>query len=174
MENKFLHIKKEYDNFDNHLLKQGQLPMWDTGVGFYSPAVLTEVFDLFKKINLQNYRNFIDLGSGDGRITLTAALFTNASGIEIDPRLVSASVEMNRRLNLNAKFLQHNFLDYNISNHDIIFINPDQPMHRGLENKFLNELKGKLIVYNPHFHPTQLRKKQDFNLNGTFAALYSL
>lgn len=174
METKFLAIKKEYDNFDRNLLKEGKLPMWDTGAGFYSSAVLTEVFELFKKINLQDYRNFLDLGSGDGRVVLTASLFTKATGVEIDSGLVDSSLQIKRKLGLNAGFIQANFDDYRISGHDIVFVNPDRPMHRGMEKKFLDELKGKLIVYGPHFHPTLLKKHDDFNINGTYAAVYSL
>ena len=174
MESKFLAIKKEYENFDRSLLRQGKLPMWDTGAGFYSSVVLTEVFGLFKKINLQNYNNFLDLGSGDGRVVLTASLFTKATGIEIDPRLVDSALQIKRKLGLNAGFIQTNFYDYKISGHDIVFVNPDEPMHRGLEKKFLNELKGKLIVYGPHFHPTLLRKHNDFYINGNYSAVYSL
>lgn len=174
METKFLTIKKEYENFDRNLLKQGQLPLWDTGVGFYSAAILTETFELFKKINLQNYNHFLDLGSGDGRVVLTASLFTKATGIEIDPKLIAASLNIKQKLGLDAEFIQTNFYDYRISGHDIVFVNPDGPMHRGLENKFLNELRGKLIVYGHHFHPTLLRKHRDFNINGNYMAVYSI
>ena len=173
MDNKFLAIKKEYENFDKSLLEKGKLPMWDTGAGFYSSAVLTEVFDLFKRINLGSYSHFLDLGSGDGRVVLAASLFTKATGIEIDPKLIDSSLEIKRRLDLNAGFVNANFYDYKISEHDIVFVNPDAPMHRGLEKKFLDELSGKLVVYGPHFHPTMLKKHVDFDVNGTYAALYS-
>ena len=172
MEKRFNLIKKEYDNFDKNLLRRGQLPMWDTGVGFYSSAVLTEVFKLFKKVGLQNYRHFLDLGSGDGRVVLAASLFTRSTGVEIDPRLVVASQHMKQRLRLKANFIQKNFYDYHIGKHDIVFVNPDQPMQRGMENKLLDELKGHLIVYGPHFHPTLLRMKRRFNINGTYVGVY--
>jgi|TARA_B100001971_G_C18143473_1_gene511685 hypothetical protein len=170
----FLAIKKEYEDFDKSLLKRGQLPMWDTGVGFYSPAILAEVFELFKKINLQNYKHFLDLGSGDGRVVLTASLFTKATGVEIEPTLISKSNHLRNRLDLKANFIRKNFYDYKISNHDIVFVNPDQPMHRGMENKLLNELRGHVIVHGPHFHPTLLRKQKDFEINSTYMAVYSL
>jgi hypothetical protein len=46
-------------------------------------------------------------------------------------------------------------------------------MHRGVENKLLNELNGKLILYGHHFHPEQLKKEKDFVINGTLITVYS-
>ena len=78
MEDKFQEIKKEYDDFDKALMKQGRLPMKDTGIGFWNASPSSDVFELFKKLQLQNYKHLLDLGSGDGRVTLIASLFTKA------------------------------------------------------------------------------------------------
>ena len=42
---KFENIKSEYDNFYNELLRNGKLPLWDTGRGFYGNAISGEIFD---------------------------------------------------------------------------------------------------------------------------------
>lgn len=173
MKRKFLEIKKEYKNFETSLLKRGKLPMWDTGIGYYSSAELKEVFELFQKINLSRYKNFLDLGSGDGRVVLTASLFTNATGIEIDPGLFSKSLQMKEKLKLPASFINKNYFDYHIGKHDLVFLHPDQPLHRGIEKKLINELKGHLVVYGHHFHPTLLIKQKAFNINNNYIALYS-
>ena len=40
------------------------------------------------------------------------------------------------------------------------------------EQKLLKELKGKLIVYGPHFHPEQLNKQETLEINGTKICIY--
>jgi len=174
MEDRFNAIKKEYDDFDKSLMKQGKLPMRDTGIGFWNASPSKDIFELFKKINLQDYKHFLDLGSGDGRVAMIASLFTKATGIELDRALVNKATEMKHRLNINnVEFLHKNFFDHNISKHDMIFLAPDKPMYRGVEEKLLKELKGEVIVFSPHFHPTMLRKKTDFDVNGTYTAVYT-
>lgn len=174
MEEKFTEIKKEYDDFDRALMKEGKLPMRDTGIGFWNASPSKDIFELFKKIKLQDYKHFLDLGCGDGRVAIIASLFTKATGIELDQALVNKATEMKYRLNIkNVEFLHKNFFDHNISEHDIIFLAPDKPMYRGVEEKMLDELTGELIIFSPHFHPTMLRKKIDFDVNGTFVAVYT-
>ena len=169
-----MQIKKEYDGFDRSLLQQGRLPMKDTGTGFWNAALSQEVFELFNKLKLQKYSHFLDLGSGDGRVAMIASLFTQATGIEIDRELANKSFEMQRILGVkNVSFIHKNFMDHNISEHDIVFINPDKPMYRGLEKKLLDELSNHLLVYGHHFHPTLLQKKKEFHLDTNYAALYT-
>ena len=63
---KYSDLKKEYDEFDKALMKQGRLPLKDTGIGFWNASSSKEVFELFKKIKLNRnifrryYKNFID------------------------------------------------------------------------------------------------------------------
>jgi len=170
----FNSIKEEYKNFYSTFLKQGKLPMKDTGVGFWGAAPTDDVFEAFNKLKLDKFSNFLDLGSGDGKITLIASLFCKkATGVEYDPILVGKSVEMGEKLKLNAKFIHNDFHNYDISKHDVVFLNPDQPLHRGVEDKLLKELKGHLILFGNHFHPTNLKKKQSLMINGTLVTLYT-
>lgn len=170
---KFNEIKNKYKEFERQLMQQGKLPMWDTGLGFWNGANCDEVFELFKKLNLYKYRHLIDLGSGDGRVVLIAGLFTKATGIEVDKKLVGKAEEIKSILGIkNADFINKNFFEHNISGHDIVFVNPDMPMHRGLENKLLKELKGKLIVYGHHFHPTLFIKENEIQNFDNFVAVY--
>ena len=174
MEKRFLQIKREYDDFDRSLLQQGRLPMRDTGIGFWNASLSSEIFELFSKLKLQKYNHFLDLGSGDGRVVMIASLFTEATGIEIDRELLNKSLEMQRMLDLkNVRFVHKNFMEHNISEHDMVFISPDKPMYRGLEEKLLDELNGHLLVYGHHFHPTLLQKKKEFHLDTNYAALYT-
>lgn len=174
MEEKFREIKKEYDNLQRDMLKEGKLPLMDTGVGFWGGAITEEVFEAFKRIKLHNFSSFLDLGSGDGRVVLVASLFgVKAAGIEIDNELFMKSLEIQRRLNMpNAVFYNNDFFDHNFMGYDVLFSNPDQPMEKGLEKKLLNEMNGKLILYGHHFHPKNLKREDSLIINGTLVTVY--
>ncbi len=171
----FKQIKKEYDDFYRNLLRNGKLPLWSTGKGFWGGVIADEVYEAFKRINLHNHTSFIDLGSGDGKVVLTAALFCKrAVGVEIDNELYQKSLEMQRKLNIpNAIFYNNDFHEHNISEYDVVFVYPDSPMHRGLEKKLLNELTGKVLHYGYHFHPQNLRVEDKFLVNGNLFTVYT-
>jgi len=172
---KFNEIKEEYDNYYKSLLKQGKLPLRSTELGFWNAAISDEVYESFKKLNLHRYKNFIDLGSGDGKITLIASLFCkNAEGIEIDDELHEKALDVQKKLNIkNANFHHNDFNHHSIKDYDVVFINPDRPMERGTEAKLLKELNGKLIVHSSHFHPMHLKKEASFNVENTLISVYS-
>jgi len=145
MDNEFQQIKQKYDEFYNFLLKRGQLPIKDTGVGFWGISVGDEIFELFKRIHLEKFKHFIDLGSGDGKVVLIASLFTDATGIEYDKWLHESAVDIQKKLShiprvSKATFTRKNFTDHSITDYDIVFVNPDKPLHKGLENKLMLEL----------------------------------
>ena len=171
----FEQIKKEYDYFYRSLLKSGKLPLWSTGKGFWGGVIADEIYEAFKRINLHQHKSFIDLGSGDGKAVLTAALFCErAVGIEMDDNLFRKSLEMQRKLSIpNALFYNNDFYSHSISGFDVVFVYPDEPMHRGMEKKLLNELTGKLLHYGHHFHPQNLKLEDTFLVNGSLFTLYS-
>lgn len=174
MKEKFGQIKQEYDKFYKSLLRKGMLPMGDTEAGFWGAAVADDIFELFTTINLQKFRNFIDLGSGDGKVALIASLFTNAAGIEFDGELHQKAVEIRDRLKLNATLVQGDFMKHDISKYDIVFINPDKPFNTGLEKKLRKELKGMLVVYNVVYHPGNMKKCKTYWMEQTPATVYTL
>ena len=95
----FVQIKKEYDAFYRDILKNGRLPMWSTAKGFWNAAIADEVYKSFKKLRLNKFKNFLDIGSGDGKIVLIASLFCqNAEGIEIDGFLHNKAVEIQKKI----------------------------------------------------------------------------
>lgn len=174
MEQEFIEIKKEYDNLQRDMLKQGKLPLADTGVGFWGGAITEEVFEAFKKIKLHKFRSFLDLGSGDGRVVLIASLFgVKSAGIEIDNGLFRKSLEIQRKLNVpNAVFYNTDYFDHSFIGYDVLFCNPDKPLERGLEKKLLKELNGSLILHGHHFHPKNLNRQDSFSINGTLVTVY--
>ncbi|HII16471.1 TPA: hypothetical protein HA361_01025 [Candidatus Woesearchaeota archaeon] len=174
MHHTFERIERAFTYTDQQLMKAGNLPLWSTSAGFWSPSILREANDVFTHFSLQSYNHFLDLGSGDGRVVLLASLFTkHATGVEIDEQLHNRALEMQNYLGVtNATFHNKNFHEHNLSGHDIIFINPDSPFYRGTEKKLMRELHGKLIVLGHHFHPQQLRKIGEYIRDGVYAAMY--
>ena len=171
----FQQIKKEYDSFYNELLSQGKLPLRSTDKGFWGHIPAQDIYEAFKQLNLQEHKTFIDIGSGDGKVVLIASLFCKrAVGIEIDDELFSKSLDMQKILGIgNAIFFNDDFYNHSVSGFDAVFVYPDEPMHRNLEKKLLNELTGKLIHCGHHFHPENLRKHKDIMVNGTLMTVYT-
>jgi protein-L-isoaspartate O-methyltransferase len=164
----FINIKKEYDEFITSLLRSGRLPVKATAKGFWGTSVCDDILELFQKIGLRNYRNFIDLGSGDGRVALIASLFTNSTGIEVDQELHNKAVEIKKKLNLPATLINADYTSHHIGKYDIIYTFPDVPLHQNIEEKLLRELSpnGRVILYGPLIYPTRLTKESHFTVNG--------
>ena len=101
-------------------------------------------FGLKKKIN----KKFIDLGSGDGRVVVFAALNygIRSFGIEINDNLVQEAIECVKSLkqskNYKKRFFKKinirkgDFFDYDISEYDYIYIYSLPTMHRYLKHVF--------------------------------------
>ena len=162
---KFGLLKQKYDEFYKSFYTKGSIPVGDTEKGIWGAAITGHIFEFFKKIKLQNYKNFIDLGSGDGKVVLTASLFgVKATGIEFDRDLIKTSIRIRDELGLKAEFLQEDFLKQDLSGYDIIFINPDKGFEYKLENKLLKEMRpeAKLFVYNNIFLPNILKKGKTY------------
>lgn len=152
-------IKNKYRLFYENLERKGKLKVRDTEKGIWGTSDIENVYELFRKIDLRG-KSFLDLGSGDGCVVLTAALFTDkAAGIEFDQELNDKAIEIRDSLNLKAKLIKGDFLDHDISSYDIVFINPDHEF-KELDEKLAKELKGTLYVYNLVFEPNMLKKYQ--------------
>jgi protein-L-isoaspartate O-methyltransferase len=162
MQKKFIETEQAYNEFYTEIMKKGKLPIRKTKKGLWGTTECRTAFELFRRIKLSRFKNFLDLGSGDGKVVLIASLFTKAAGIEIDAELVRKSREMAKKLNLAARFIQGDFFSHSISKHDIIFINPDQQFSNGLEEKLLKEMKGKLICFPMVYSPQKLRKGRTY------------
>lgn len=166
-------IKKKYGDFTTSLLKQGKLPLGKTELGFWGSSICDEIFEIFNRINLHKYNSFIDLGSGDGRVVLIASLFTKAKGIEIDKPLIEKSRQLAKELKLNAEFIHGDFNEHDISEYDIVYSFPDTAINFGLQKKLMKELNGKFILTGPHLFPIQLKKHDEFFVEGTKVGIYT-
>ena len=168
-------IKKEYDGFYRDLLKNGRLPMWSTEKGFWNASISDEIYEAFKRLNLGRSNSFLDLGSGDGKVVFIASLFfKKAEGIEIDEFLHNKALQMQKKFGANTvKFHNKDFFTHKISGYDLIFMAPDAPFEKGVEDKLLKEMNGKLLHHGHIFHPSILKKKENFNINGNLFSIYS-
>lgn len=166
MQEKFEQIKKEFDEHDRSLRKNFRLIVRDTEKGIWGPADLETCFELFKQIGLEKASSFIDLGSGDGRIVLVASLFTKAAGIEIDEDLIKVGLRTRDKLGSKADLVKGDFFKVDLSQYDVLFINPDTGFYNGLEDKLLKEMKpgARLYVYNNIFLPRFLEEEKSFGL----------
>lgn len=166
---KFHEIKERYDKFYSLFYAKGKGTVADTEKGIWGPAGTQDVYDFFVKINLQRFKNFIDLGSGDGKVVLIASLFgVEAVGIEFDKELVEIGIKIRDELGLKAGFIQGDFLKHDLSRYDFIFINPDKGFEYGLEDKLLKEMRpdARLFVYNNIFLPRFLKKGKSYWFGG--------
>ncbi len=176
MQQHYALIRQAYDDFYKGLLAKGRLPLKDTGVGFWGVSAADDVFAFFRRINLDRYHHFLDLGAGDFKVAFIASLFTQASGIEYDPWLVGQAREIRTRLahipTVNqVGIYEGDFLQHPLHPYDVIFWHPDQ-QSVALDRKLSQELQGRLIVHGPHFHPQGLQKREMHTINGTLFTVY--
>ena len=109
--NTFPLIVQKYREHTDSILRKGDFPLRETFNGFWGISVCEEVFELFKKLRLRYYNNFLDLGSGDGRVAAIASLFTNATGIESDKELYEKGLKIKNKLKLDCDFINKNFYE---------------------------------------------------------------
>lgn len=107
---------------------------------------------------------FYDLGSGDGRLVIAAALRgAIAYGIEIDflRYWYSRSWIKLLRLDQTAKIIRENFFDINLSHADVVCLFLLQETNEKLEKKLEKELKPGTRVVSiafrfPHWQPVKI------------------
>ncbi|HII72697.1 TPA: hypothetical protein HA265_08125, partial [Candidatus Woesearchaeota archaeon] len=89
-----------------------------TSHGYWATSNPVHLFELFKKLNLQKHKSFVDLGSGDGIVVAVASLFTKAAGIEVDKELHKDALEMRQKLKLNYTIQNKDYLEEDLSQYD--------------------------------------------------------
>lgn len=165
-------IKSLYQQFYTSLLTQGKLPTKDTALGFWGPTSFEDLNKIFANLQLKN-KTFLDLGSGDGKVTLFAA--SNgaiATGIEIDQDLHNKAQEIKKHSILKATFLNQNYLTHNLQKYNVIYIYPDNPFSQQLQTKLQHELCGLLICFGNLYLPTNLTLLKTIDLHHTKVRIY--
>ena len=94
--------------------------------GPYVPTPAVIVAELLKLADVRSGERLVDLGSGDGRIVITAASQYGASGLGIDiqPSLVDMATENARKAGVadRAKFVAGDLFDMNLSQVDVVTV----------------------------------------------------
>ncbi|PIN87273.1 hypothetical protein COV19_00115 [Candidatus Woesearchaeota archaeon CG10_big_fil_rev_8_21_14_0_10_44_13] len=172
MLHKFTQLKKEYDSYSVSLIPKHKL-LRETSLGYYGSAPADPVFNFFRKMELEKKKSFLDLGSGDGKVVLIAALFTKAAGIEIDMELIKVSGKMKKKLGIRAEFLREDYLMHDLSKYEILFLNPDQPFY-ALEKKLRKEMKktARLVVLGNLYRPLNMGLEKNRIIDGTSFSIY--
>jgi len=160
LDKKFNEIKEYYKEVDKKRLKNRNLII-STKYGVFGPSDCCAIFDLFGMLQLEKYKNFIDLGSGDGRVVLIASLFTKATGYETDKKLNKLAKKVRKDLDVKADFKTEDYFKETLSKYDVLFIYPSKSDDKKFKKKILNELKGLLITYKIYF-PKYLKKVISF------------
>eukprot|EP01022_Parablepharisma_sp_SALTPOND_P021475 TRINITY_DN4255_c0_g5_i1.p2 TRINITY_DN4255_c0_g5~~TRINITY_DN4255_c0_g5_i1.p2 ORF type:complete len:177 (+),score=67.94 TRINITY_DN4255_c0_g5_i1:1-531(+) len=143
-----------------------------TPAGMWACSQTHEVFDLLGKLELSRYHRMVDLGSGDGRVVLLAALFLPATGIEADPELVAASRAMAQELGLErAGFMCADCRSADLTPYDLLFIYPDKPLD-WLVQRLPDDWRGSLLVYGTYFQPSGLTHLKTLYAGETMCTLW--
>lgn len=130
------------------------------------PDVVNRVMEI---ADVKNGDIFYDLGSGDGRLVVAAALRgAQAYGVEIDTLRVWYSrfwISI-LRLGKNAKIIQKNIFDVDYSAANVVSLYLLQQTNEKIEEKLKRELKpGTRVVSTAFTFPDW--EPADINLNGT-------
>lgn len=117
----------------------------------YVPTDEKVVAEMLRVANVRKDDVLYDLGSGDGRIVITAAreLGTRGTGIDIDPERVRDADENARRAGVTdkVKFVQGDIFDAKISDATVVTLYLLPAVNMRLRPKLLSELRpGTRIV----------------------------
>jgi SAM-dependent methyltransferase len=164
----FICLKERFDREDQRIIEEKGISVFNTTYGIYGSSSLRDVFDLFVRIRLWEKRAFVDLGSGDGRVALLAALFTNAVGVEGDDALHARAIRLQQEFKDALPQLDRCSLrcaDYtqeNLSPYDILFIYADHNWPRAFQEKLLRECRGTMLSLHNIFRPDVLPKGKTY------------
>ena len=170
-------LKVAYRDFETVLMKNGIFLARDTGIGYWGVTHIDDLQQALQQVELHKHKHLLDLGSGDGRVVLmAAAMGIKATGIEADDWLTNCALDMKRKIQHssmeNAQFRKEDFMKKDLREYDLIYISPDKPFYRGLDQKLRTEATGKVLVHGYEFHPSTLKKEKEIMVNGNLFVLY--
>jgi len=167
---KFDAINQFYSKHHAGLLISGKSQR-PTESGYWAASDPQQLFELFQQLHLEKYKNFLDLGSGDGIVVAIASLFTSAAGIEIDAKLHKEALGIKKQLGLDYSLKCADYLEEDLSLYDFIFINPDNYFYK-LEKKLVDGFKGTLVMTDNMFKPLTLKEDERIVAGGSSYILY--
>lgn len=156
---RFEKIKEEFLRRDNERLRKGKLSIRETDFGLWGTTNMNDAYELCKRIKMERFKGFIDLGCGDGRIVAIVSLFTDVFGVEGDEELITEGKEAFETLGLDPELLHcGNYYETDLAPYDIIFMFPDNRYDNEIIEKFQKEVTGYLLVYNDIHRPEGIKR----------------
>lgn len=131
----------------------------------FAPLGKKRVETMFKLLNCEKGKKLVDLGSGDGRIVITAFKHgMNAYGFEINPFLYFISkVKLRINKTKHADIYCKSYWGENLSSYDYITLYGTSHIMGGLEKKFMKELRPGTKVVSNHFKFPNLKEVKQSN-----------
>jgi hypothetical protein len=170
---RLVEIRTYFDHVDLENIKKGVYGWKDTPYGIWGHSTLAKVHDLFIRLPLKKTDVFLDLGSGDGRISILASEFCTSFGVEGDKPLHEEAQEHAKTLDSNAKFLNEDFFKMDLSKYSVLFTFYDKRFPLEFEEK-LSKFKGTLLNYSEIFKPERLKHENILWLDQTPCYVYRL
>ncbi|MDJ0567560.1 MAG: methyltransferase domain-containing protein [Pleurocapsa sp. MO_192.B19] len=136
----------------------------------FVPTPENVVNQMLELANVSSDDILYDLGSGDGRIPITAAekYGTRSTGVEIDPELVRRSRENAESANVadNVEFLQQDLFEIDLSEATVVtlYLLPDVNLE--LRSKLLQELEPGTRVVSHDFNMGEWQPEQVVRVQG--------
>jgi hypothetical protein len=167
IDERFAIMKGVFSQFEKQRL-ESRLPLYrKTSLGYWGTSNLDELFVFFSKVHLEEKKHLLDMGSGDGRMVFVAALFTQATGIEIDEELINKSEELKGILVEKkaiepgkATFIKGDFLEHSFTPYDFLTAYYDKLFTLDIEQKIEREFHGDFYLYNNIYTPNFLKKEK--------------
>ena len=129
----------------------------------YVPTSKKQLEKIFKNVKMKKSDVFVELGSGDGRLTRYAAKNYGITGIgiEVNPLLVWWSKLLSRKdgTSQNVTFLRKNVFNYSLKNVDILYIFLMPELIGKLLPKFKKELRKGVTIISHGFKIVGFEKK---------------
>lgn len=171
LERRFARLKREVHQAAARLVQARSSPM--TRAGLWAPSDIDEVWEALHLLGAARCRHVADLGSGDGRVVLTASLLTQATGLEASRSMVDHSRGLAARLNLpRASFKQTSFWEEDLGQYDLIYTFPDKPLD-GLSQRLPPDWPGRLVVYGGRFLPANLHCQRHLMVGATYCTIWT-
>jgi len=108
--------------------------------------------EIIKKFNLKKEQNFVDLGSGDGRMVFAVNKIYKCQsiGYEISPLLLI--IQKLKKIffapfNSKVQFREESFFNVSLSEYDVLYCSLPEALLSNLEEKFKEELKEGTKVF---------------------------
>lgn len=119
----------------------------------FVPSRLKNIQLAFDYVQLNGSHNFVDLGSGDGRVAFAAARReAKAAGIEINPYLILYCRLINLFKKNKAQFILGSYFKHDLSSYNVVFTYLYPEVVEQLEAKIFAEIKPNSWVISNTFN----------------------